>query len=609
MTSSDPTPDTRLMPPQERITRLDLILKSIRSANQVLAKETDRERLIRGVSDNLVKNRGYLSALIVLFGEKNKISLIADSRIDETPLTSILKDQIMKGNLPHCVAIATENHDVVIIDDVYSECGACLLKEKFENRKVMSISLEYGDRSYGVLCVSVPSQTIVDEIEQNLFHTVGNAIALALRYIEVDEIRKKAEDSLSRQNASELTVRNRVTEVFLRYPDEEMYGNVLGILLEVTGSKYGVFGYLDENGDLVVPTMARMAWDKNQPADRKTVFPREKWGDSDWLSAIREKRTIVMNEPSTETPESHVRITRHVSMPLIDKDGVVGLIQVTNKDTDYTEKDIELLEIIGRAIAPVLAARINKERKEDELARTNISLLEEKQRAEAYFDFLAHDIMNILSPVMAYADMMNSKPNDPAQISKFTSKILEQVKRASSMISNLRRLESIEKTHPNEIDTIDVRSLLSAMEDTIRSDFPNKKIEISYDIPNVESMIVRGGEWVENILRSVYDNAVRYSTGQAVKLEIKASLLEQEGMGAFWQIEISDNGPGIVDNVKSHLGDNIAVKERQFKGVASSLPFCVSMMKVLGGDLLIQDRIPGDHKQGTKVTIKIPKGE
>ena len=247
---------------------------------------------------------------------------------------------------------------------------------------------------------------------------------------------------------------------------------------------------------------------------------------------------------------------------------------------------------------------------ESELKKKTAEATESAQRAETYFDFLAHDIANILSPIMAYSDILKSESNSAAEVVKFSSKILEQVQRASSLIANLRKLESIEKTHLNEIDTIDLRTLFSSLDDNIRSDFPNKEIEISYDIPNVESMNVKGGDWVENILRCIYDNAVRYSIGSSVKLEIRASTVQQEGKGTYWQIEVSDHGPGIEDNIKNHFTDSLdTAKLREFKGVASSLPFCCSITKCLGGELLIDDRIPGDHKQGTRVIIRLPKGE
>ncbi|MCG2772323.1 MAG: GAF domain-containing protein [Desulfobacterales bacterium] len=176
--------------------------------------------------------------------------------------------------------------------------------------------------------------------------------------------RHQAKESL-RHTQEILAIRNRVAEVFLTIPDDEMYAEVLAIILEAMNSEYGVFGYLDEKGGLVVPTMTRTIWHKCQVADKRFIFPRETWGNSSWSQALREKQTICLNGPSTLTPEGHVAVTRHISLPIIHQDEVVGLIQVADKKTDYTAEDIALLESIGGAIAPVLDARLKGERQKE----------------------------------------------------------------------------------------------------------------------------------------------------------------------------------------------------------------------------------------------------
>jgi PAS domain S-box-containing protein len=194
--------------------------------------------------------------------------------------------------------------------------------------------------------------------------------------------RKRAEDAL-RRHGRELAVRNRIAEVFLTVGDEDMYTRVLEIVLEVMESKFGVFGYIDENGHLVAPTMTRTVWDKCEVPDKRILFPRETWGDSSWPRAIRQKRTICLNETSTRTPEGHIPITKHINLPLIHQGEVVGLIAVANKDTDYTDEDVALLETIGGAIAPVLDARLRRETQEVARRRAEEALQESEARYQA----------------------------------------------------------------------------------------------------------------------------------------------------------------------------------------------------------------------------------
>ena len=192
----------------------------------------------------------------------------------------------------------------------------------------------------------------------------------------------KQMDEALRQSRRELLIQNQIANIFLTIPDEEMYDEVLSVVLEVMESEYGVFGYIDEQGDLVVPSMTRHIWDKCQVADKRFVFSRETWGDSTWPQAIREKKTIVSNEPSTNVPEGHIAIRRHISMPVIYQGEAVGLFQVANKETDYDEGTVRLLETIANYVAPVLNARLQRDRSDKVRKRAEEELKEYSERLE-----------------------------------------------------------------------------------------------------------------------------------------------------------------------------------------------------------------------------------
>jgi PAS domain S-box-containing protein len=189
--------------------------------------------------------------------------------------------------------------------------------------------------------------------------------------------RVRTEEAVARYSR-ELTVRNRIAQILLTTPGDDMYFEALQVVLDVMQSPYGVFGYIDEQGALVVPTMTRHVWDKCDIPDKTITFPRSTWGDSSWPTAIREKRVIVANEPSTEIPPGHVPILRHVSFPIRFQDEVIGLLQVANKDSDYTKADVDLLATMADTIAPVLDARLTRARREEAL-RDSWERLEEAQ--------------------------------------------------------------------------------------------------------------------------------------------------------------------------------------------------------------------------------------
>ncbi len=57
----------------EKISHLNLALRAIRSINRLLVREKDRNLLLRGICDILIKNRGYDKVWIVVIDESGKI--------------------------------------------------------------------------------------------------------------------------------------------------------------------------------------------------------------------------------------------------------------------------------------------------------------------------------------------------------------------------------------------------------------------------------------------------------------------------------------------------------------------------------------------------------
>jgi len=214
-----------------------------------------------------------------------------------------------------------------------------------------------------------------DQVQQ---HTAGLRETNEKLITEIAE-RKRAERTLQ-QSQRELAVRKQIADAFLAVPDDEMYAEVLNVVLDAMDSEYGVFGYVDQNGALVAPSMTRHVWDQCRIPGKTIVFPRETWGESSWPRAIREKKTLYSNEPSTLAPQGHVPIRRNITLPIIHRDEVIGLLQVANKETDYDEQDVRLLERIGHAIAPILYARLTRDREERRRRQAQEALRESEQR-------------------------------------------------------------------------------------------------------------------------------------------------------------------------------------------------------------------------------------
>ena len=175
--------------------------------------------------------------------------------------------------------------------------------------------------------------------------------------------RKHAEEAL-RQSEQDLRLRNQINNIFLTYPDEEIYAEILELIRKAMESKYGTFGYFDENGSFIALAVTRkIYWDKCNVPEKNIIFEKGTFGGI-WGRAIKERKTLISNDCPFNTPKGHIPIENTMVTPIIFHDEVISAIHIANKPNGYDEKDRAVLETIADQIAPVLYARLQRDRKD-----------------------------------------------------------------------------------------------------------------------------------------------------------------------------------------------------------------------------------------------------
>ncbi|NQT84294.1 GAF domain-containing protein [bacterium] len=176
---------------EERLERLNAVLSAIRNVNQLIRTEKERNPLLQGACDRLIETRGYHNVWIAVLDKSNKLQSYAESGLGEDflPIVKLLK----RGDLTDCARKALAQSDVVVTEDPPSACADCPLSGKYAGRGRITVPLKHQGEVYGLISVSIPGDLVEDEEEQALFHEVACDIAFALRAIEVEDKRKRAE--------------------------------------------------------------------------------------------------------------------------------------------------------------------------------------------------------------------------------------------------------------------------------------------------------------------------------------------------------------------------------------------------------------------------------
>lgn len=176
---------------QERERHLNRILAAIRNVNQLITHERNRTRLLDGACKMLVETQGFHNAWIVLQEKGKPVEPFFHSGFDHH--FSPLADELNRGQLPHCAAMALETSGVHVVHEPSEECPKCPMTGYYQGRAAFTTRLEYEGQLFGWLSVSIPAHYADTEEEQSLFAEVAGDIAYALYNLENTERRERLE--------------------------------------------------------------------------------------------------------------------------------------------------------------------------------------------------------------------------------------------------------------------------------------------------------------------------------------------------------------------------------------------------------------------------------
>ncbi len=213
-----------------------------------------------------------------------------------------------------------------------------------------------------------------------VFDNEGNVWQIVEYVLDITE-RRQAEEALK----WELAVNSALSESYKPLVSpwasiEDMTNTILDKAKGLTGSKHGYVSSIDPNtGDNIGHTLTEMFKGQCRVSEENKgiTFPRGKDGLYSGLCgySLNTLEAFFTNSPETHKakrgiPGGHIPIKRLLSVPVMLGKELVGQIALTNKDTDYTERELEAI----RRLAQFYALAIQRKRAEDAVQKAHDEL-------------------------------------------------------------------------------------------------------------------------------------------------------------------------------------------------------------------------------------------
>ena len=454
----------------------------------------------------------------------------------------------------------------------------------------------------------------VDKGERRIVHTIktpvrdeGGAISGVLGVFWDVTAEKRIQETL-RRNSQELAIRNAIAEVFLSVAEKEMFSRVLEIILSAFKSKFGVFGYIDELGSLVVPTMTRNVWDQCQVVEKTIIFPKEKWGNSIWPTSIRKKEILYSNERSKLIPAGHIAIERNISAPIIHQGKVVGLFQVANKETDYDEVDLALARVIANTIAPILDARLGQEREqlrrsraEENLQREAEALARSNQELEQFAYVASHDLQEPLRMVSSYTQLLAQRYQDKLDqdARDFIAYAVDGANRMQQLIQDLLEYSRV-TTRAKPPERFDAHEALGEAVKNLQAAIHETGALISNDgLPLLKGDRIQ----IAQVFQNLIGNSIKFhKPDEPPRVHLSAERIAEHPES--WTFKVRDNGIGIEPR---HFERLFVIFQRlhgkqEYPGNGIGLALCKRIIERHGGRIWVESE-PG---KGTNFFFTLP---
>lgn len=201
---------------------------------------------------------------------------------------------------------------------------------------------------------------------------------------------------------------------------------------------------------------------------------------------------------------------------------------------------------------------------------------------------LRHDLRNFMSVIRGYAETIEAEGVDP--LSAYAGKISTYSDKLLTLTEDQRKIIEVLTTEPN-LAPRDIGSLTDRAIDSVRTDYPDARIEVAHQ----DRVLVSATEIIGEAIEEIIENAIEH-TDQELP-EIHVSLAES---GETVEIRIADAGPGIPE-----MERGVLTGERDIESLYHSSGFGLWLVSWIvrrsNGRLEFEERTP----RGTVVVITL----
>lgn len=359
--------------------------------------------------------------------------------------------------------------------------------------------------------------------------------------------RKRTEETLrlSAERMEALLQLNQMTGETL----DVIAGFAFDAAVRLTRSRLGYLAFLNE--DQTVLTM--QLWSPEAMAECKVpglprLYPVETTGL--WGEAVRQRRAIITNDYAAANPwkkglpEGHVRLTRHMNVPVMAGGRIVLVAGVGNKDEEYNDADVQQLTLLMEGLWRL----IERKRAAEEIQRLNCDLdrrVKERtaeleaaiRELEAFSYSVSHDLRAPLRHIESFIGLLKPRASSlGGQSLHYMDTIAESAARLGRLIDALLAFSRLGRQEMSKA-SVDLGALVQEVLQELSPDAAGRSIRWTI---GVLPPVIADRALLRTVLVNLIANAMKFTRPREVA-EIEVGCERRGGESVIY---VRDNGVG-----------------------------------------------------------------
>ena len=393
---------------------------------------------------------------------------------------------------------------------------------------------------------------------------------------------KKYELELQRiQN--ELSIKNSISNAFLTHIDESFFSIVLQILQSELKAEFGLFGYLNEDGNLVCPALSSEIWPSNQTVKSGIILPKERWGGM-WGDALKSGK-IQTRDSAMKFPGGHADLSYAIASPILKGDNSSGLIILARNTHAFSKNEIQLLERYANYIAPLLEGRINEDRYKKQLIKAKEEAELNNRLKTSFLANMSHEVRTPMNAIIGFSEILNDRELGWDQRLEFTKIVVDSSHQLLSIVDDIMEISQLESGNILlEVDALDLSPFLSDLSHQYSVKANQSGLSLIKDTQSGDENITiyTDRKKLCQVLTILLENAIKFTKTGHITYGYRVK-------GEEIEFFVEDTGIGIDKELHEVIFERFRQAEmdltRRYGGTGLGLAISKNIVTLLGGKI------------------------